>query len=97
MSNAITMPCGCRREFVKRQAPAFDAETGAPKMEDGAFVMEEVEEIQEVYCDKHTITMIERQQEVQKALAGGTLTSDEVLRLTEGASPFPLLGDGTDD
>ena len=98
MTNEVVMPCGCKRELVKRQAPAFDPETGAPKMENGAFVMEEVEEIQEIFCDEHTIKIIERQQEMQKALASGTpLTEDEVLQLTAGASPFPQLGDGSDE
>ena len=78
--------------MIKRMAPAFDAE-GAPKLQDGAFVMEEIEEIQESYCDEHTKTLIERQQEVKLALKSGA-SGDEALRLFAGASPFPQLTDG---
>jgi len=92
--NAITLPCGCTRGIVKRMAPALNPD-GTAKIEGGAFVMEEVEEIQERFCDEHTLTMIRRQYDVQKALASGA-SSEEALALMAGASPFPLLGDGSD-
>src|SRR6185369_1075482 len=63
--NAITLPCGCTRGIVKRMAPALNPD-GTAKIEGGAFVMEEVEEIQERFCDEHTLTMIRRQYDVQK-------------------------------
>lgn len=90
---ATIMPCGCRRGITKRLAPDID-ENGHPKLEDGAFVMKEVEELEESYCSEHTKVIAERQQEVARALAGGTVTSDEALRLISGMSPTRTLTDG---
>lgn len=73
------LPCGCVREFVKRMAPAINPD-GTPKLQDGAFVMEEVEEIQERYCNQHTSVLIERQDQVQKALASGA-SPEEALKI----------------
>lgn len=101
MSNAMehVMPCGCKSAVVKRMAPAIDKSIvnedgeplGAPKMENGAFVMEEVEEIEETYCAEHTNVLIERQHAAQKMIAEGR--TEEALQLMQGASPF-LLTDG---
>jgi hypothetical protein len=98
------LPCGCKKGIVKRMAPAIDKSVvnedgeplGAPLMENGAFIMEEVDEIQETYCDEHTATLIERQHEVQKALAGGA-SYDEAMKILTGATPFPMLMDGSDE
>jgi hypothetical protein len=99
----VILPCGCRKGVVKRMAPAIDKSVvnedgeplGAPLMKDGAFVMEEVEEIQESYCDEHTKVLVERQHEVQKALTSGA-TYDEAMKILTGATPFLMLGDGSD-
>lgn len=92
--NANELECGCRREVAKRQAPALNPD-GTPKLKDGVFEMEEVEEIQEVYCDKHTGILIERQEQVKKALEAGA-SADEALKILTGATPF-LLGSGEAD
>jgi hypothetical protein len=89
---AVTMPCGCRRGIIKRLAPDID-ENGHPKFENGAFVMKEVEELQEDYCSEHTGVLIERQHAVQRALESGA-SSEEVMAILNGASPLPKLTDG---
>lgn len=90
------LPCGCRQGIVKRQAPEFDEKTGAPVMKDGAFVMKEVEEIQEQFCDEHTAILIDRQEQVQKALAAGA-SPEEALKIMAGVSPFMLEAHEPDD
>lgn len=87
-----TMPCGCQRGIVKRMAPDIN-EDGTPKLDNGAFVMKEIEELQESYCSEHTKVLVERQQEVQKALASGA-SADEAIALLMGATPFSALTDG---
>jgi len=86
------MPCGCRRGITKRMAPNID-ENGHPKIENGAFVMKETEELQESFCDEHTKVLIERQREVQRALESGA-SADEALLILSGATPLPALTDG---
>jgi len=92
---SVTMPCGCQRGIVKRMAPDIN-EDGTPKLESGAFVMKEIEEIQEAYCGEHTKVLIERQQEVQHALASGA-SPDQAIALLMGATPFPMLTDGENE
>lgn len=88
----VTLPCGCRRGIVKRMAPDID-ENGHPKLENGAFVMKEVEELQDSHCAEHSKVLIERQHEAQRALESGA-SADDALRILAGASPLPLLTDG---
>lgn len=90
-ANVLEMPCGCRRGIVKRMAPAFDEE-GRPKIEDGVFVMEEIEELQEQYCNEHTKVLAERQQAAMRALESGA-SPDEAIALLTGAT-LPVLTDG---
>lgn len=92
--NAHELECGCRREVVKRMAPSLNPD-GTPKLQDGAFVMDEVEEIEERYCAKHTGELMERQDQVQKALASGA-SPEEAMRILTGGTPFPMLSDGAD-
>ncbi len=89
----LEMPCGCRRGIVNRLAPDID-ENGHPKFEDGAFVMKEIEELQESYCSEHTSVLIERQHAVQRALESGA-SADEAIALLNGASPLPKLTNAT--
>jgi hypothetical protein len=89
----VTMPCGCHRGIVKRLAPDID-DNGAPKFDaDGAFVMKEIEELQESYCEEHTKVLVERQHEVQRALESGA-SADDAIALLMGTSPLPALTDG---
>ncbi len=94
-STVLEMPCGCQRGIVKRMAPDID-ENGHPKIEDGAFVMKEVEELQESYCTEHTGILVERQHAVQRALESGA-SAEEAIALLNGVSPLPKLTDGRDE
>jgi hypothetical protein len=95
------LPCGCVRAVVKRKVPLFvDApgtpEHGTPKLNDaGEITFQEGESIEESYCAKHSQTIIARQEAVAKALAAGDQAG--ALALMAGASPFPQLGDGSED
>lgn len=90
-ANVLTMPCGCTRGIVKRMAPVIDEE-GRPKIEDGAFVMEEREELQESFCGEHTGVLIERQQAAMRALESGA-SPNEAIALLNGET-LPALTDG---
>lgn len=95
--NRIEAPCGCVREMVKRMAPDFDEETGAARIGPNGFLMKEIEEIQDHHCAEHAGELLRRQLQVQKMLASGVHTEDEMQEVQHalvGASPFPQLGSG---
>jgi hypothetical protein len=68
---------------------------GQPIFKDGAFEMVEVEELEETYCPKHSNVLIERQEEAKKLLAAGD--AEGAQQALMGATPFPMLGDGSED
>ena len=89
---SVDAPCGCRRIFGKRMAPDID-ENGHPRFgDDGAFLMKEVEDIQETYCPEHSKVLIERQQSAIHALESGASPDDAIALLTGTA--VPALTDG---
>lgn len=92
----INLPCGCERAVVKRMAPDID-EDGHPNLDEtGAFIMKEIEDIQESYCTEHTKVLVERQQEAMRALESGA-SPEEAARILTGGTPLPALTDGNPD
>ena len=92
---SVEAPCGCFRAVVKRMRPKMTpgaySEGGGQAIlgADGSFVMEEAEDIEEGYCEEHSVEMNRRQLEVQKALESGVPPEEAMLLM---AAPIFELG-----
>ncbi len=85
----ITLPCGCYRGIVKRLAPDIDENGHAKLDKDGGILMTEQEDLQETHCPEHSKVIIERQQEVMRAIESGA-DPDEAIALLMGSTSLAL-------